>query len=251
MVKFFQQALLKSGVILGLLLIALCNADTIGREDQLVDREEQQHAKSDDENGVVFRLSQQRKGHAPTLWGWHYVGNRNNQPVDNIKPLPLPDVHYWEAAQGWTGLRNAKEAYAELEKIRPELQEHPFVRSAWLDALILDDEWAKARDTATRLTDEFPEDPGFLLHLAYATRRAEGGGMEQALKILNGALKKFPKEWMIPYNMACYLCQLERLDEAKLRLADALKIGGKGIRAAALGDEDLMPLWPWIKNREQ
>ena len=56
---------------------------------------------------------------------------------------------------------------------------------------------------------------------------------------------------MIPYNIACYLCQLERLDEAKLRLADALKIGGKGIRAAALGDEDLMPLWSWIKNREQ
>ena len=29
---------------------------------------------------------------------------------------------------------------------------------------------------------------------------------------------------MIPYNMACYLCQLERLDEAKSRLAKALEI---------------------------
>ena len=183
MVQFFQQATLKFGFVLGLFLIAPGSADTIGREDQLVDREEQYHTEGDDENGVVFRLSQQRKGHAPTLWGWHYVGNRNNQPVDDIKPLPLPDVHYWEAAQGWTGLRNAKEAYAELEKIRPELQEHPFVRSAWLDALILDDEWAKARDTATRLTDEFPEEPGFWLHLAYATRRAEGGGMELALEV--------------------------------------------------------------------
>ena len=171
--------------------------------------------------------------------------------MDDIKPLPLPDVHYWEAAQGWTGLRNAKEAYAELEKIRPELQEHPFVRSAWLDALILDDEWAKAREMATRLTAEFPDEPGFWLHLAYATRRTEGGGMEQALEILDGTLKRFPKEWMIPYNMACYLCQLERLDEATPRLAEALEIGGKGIRAAALGDEDLMPLWSWIKNREQ
>lgn len=171
--------------------------------------------------------------------------------MDNATPLPLPDAHYWEAAQGWTGLQNAKEAYAELEKIRPELQEHPFVRSAWLDALILGDEWIKACEMATSLTNEFPDEPGFWLHLAYATRRAEGGGIGQALEILDGALEKFPKEWMIPYNMACYLCQLERLEEAKALLAKALQIGGKGIRAASLGDEDLMPLWPWIKNQEQ
>mgnify|MGYP001368458835 CR=1 FL=1 len=124
-------------------------------------------------------------------------------------------------------------------------------RSAWLDAWILGDEWAKAREMATRLTAEFPDEPGFCLHLAYATRRAEGGGMEQALKVLDGALEKFPKEWMIPYNMACYLCQLERLDEAKSRLDKALEIGGTGIRTAALGDEDLLPLWPWIKKRDQ
>ena len=171
--------------------------------------------------------------------------------MDNATPLPLPDAHYWEAAQGWTGLQNAKEAYAELEKIRPEVQEHPFVRSAWLDALILGDEWIKACEMATSLTNEFPDEPGFWLHLAYATRRAEGGGIEQALEILDGALEEFHKEWMIPYNMACYLCQLERLEEAKVLLAKALQIGGKGIRAASLGDEDLMPLWPWIKNQEQ
>lgn len=170
--------------------------------------------------------------------------------MDNATPLPLPDAHYWEAAQGWTGLQNAKEAYAELEKIRPELQEHPFVRSAWLDALILGDEWIKACEMATSLTNEFPDEPGFWLHLAYATRRAEGGGIEQALKILDSALEKFPEEWMIPYNMACYLCQLERLEEAKLLLGKALEIGGKDIRAAALGDEDLMPLWPYLKNRK-
>ena len=250
-IEFFQQAPLKFGFVLSFVLIAPGDSDTIWREDQLVDREEQHHAEGDDENSVVFSRSQQRKGHVPTLWGWHCVGNRNNRPVDNAEPLPLPDAHYWEAAQGWTGLRNAKEAYAELEKIRPELQEHPFVRSAWLDAWILGDEWAKAREMATCLTNEFPDEPGFWLHLAYATRRAEGAGMEQALEVLDGALEGFPKEWMIPYNMACYLCQLERLDEAKSRLAKALEIGGKGIRTAALGDEDLLPLWPWIKKREE
>jgi len=51
--------------------------------------------------------------------------------------------------------------------------------------------------------------------------------------------------------MACYLCQLEHLEEAKALLTKALEIGGKGIRTAALGDEDLMPLWPWIKKHEE
>ena len=76
----------------------------------------------------------------------------------------------------------------------------------------------------------------------------EPGGMEEALSVLTGVAEKFPKEWMIPYNMACYLCQLERLAEAKPNLARALEIGGKGIRTAALSDEDLKPLWLWVKN---
>ena len=167
-----------------------------------------------------------------------------------MNPLPPPDVHHWEAAQGWTGLRNAKEAYAELEQIRPDLQKHPFVRSAWLDAWILGGEWVKARDMAHWLVNEIPDEPGFWLHLAYATRRAEGGSMDEALEVLTSVADDFPQEWMIPYNMACYLCQLERLAEARPCLTRALEIGGPGIRTAALGDEDLKPLWPWVKKQD-
>ena len=168
----------------------------------------------------------------------------------DIEPLPPPDVHHWEAAQGWMGLRNPKEACVELDKIQPELQTHPFVCSAWLDAWILDGEWVKARDMADWLTNQFPDEPGFWLHLAYATRRVDSGGMDEALSVLTSVAENFPEEWMIPYNIACYLCQLERLGEAKPNLARALKIGGKGIRTAAMGDEDLKPLWLWVKNHD-
>jgi len=169
--------------------------------------------------------------------------------VNSVDPLPPPDVHHWEAAQGWTGLLNAKEAWAELDKIRPELQAHPFVRSAWLDSWILGGEWDKARDMADWLTNEFPDEPGFWLHLAYATRRVEAGGIGAALEVLESVADTFPKEWMIPYNISCYLCQLERLEEARARLKQAFEIGGKPIRTAALSDEDLKPLWPWVKKQ--
>jgi len=170
--------------------------------------------------------------------------------VDNLQPLLPPDVHHWEAAQGWTGLGNATEAYVELEKIQPELQAHPLVRIAWVEAWLLGGEWDKARDMAHWLTNEFPQEPAFWLHLAYATRRARTGGLSEALSVLSRIWEQFPGEWMIRFNTACYLCQLDLADEAKPVLSSAIEIGGEEIRAHALTDEDLKPLWPWIKKQD-
>ena len=48
----------------------------------------------------------------------------------------------------------------------------------------------------------------------------------------------------MPYNLACYECQLGRLEQAKHRLEKAFKLGeGEGMRLAALDDPDLQPLW--------
>jgi hypothetical protein len=55
---------------------------------------------------------------------------------------------------------------------------------------------------------------------------------------------KFPDLWVIPYNLACYTCQLGRLDEARLWFDRALTIGdAKEIKLAALDDADLAPLF--------
>jgi hypothetical protein len=57
------------------------------------------------------------------------------------------------------------------------------------------------------------------------------------------AFEKFPGEPIIPYNLACYACQMGKLDDARLWLDRAMKIADKReIKLMALNDEDLKPL---------
>jgi hypothetical protein len=62
------------------------------------------------------------------------------------------------------------------------------------------------------------------------------------MEILVDAEAKFPREAAIPYNLACYCCQLGEIEKAKRYLKKAFKID-LNWRMAALEDEDLRPLW--------
>jgi hypothetical protein len=53
---------------------------------------------------------------------------------------------------------------------------------------------------------------------------------------------KFPKEAAIPYNLACYYCQLGEIEKTKHYLKKAFEID-LSWRKAALEDEDLRSLW--------
>ena len=69
----------------------------------------------------------------------------------------------------------------------------------------------KARDNRLRVVDEFPEDP------------------------------------IMRYDLACYECQLGRLEQAKNWLEKAFKLGNPNeIKLMALDDPDLEPLWKEI-----
>jgi hypothetical protein len=62
------------------------------------------------------------------------------------------------------------------------------------------------------------------------------------MEILLSAEPKFPKEAAIPYNLACYYCQLGEMEKAKCYLKQAFGIDSSW-RMSALEDEDLRPLW--------
>jgi len=83
--------------------------------------------------------------------------------------------------------------------------------------------------------------------LPYSARRKPGGGIDEARKILIEAEAKFPKEPIIPYNLACYDCQRGDFKAAWRWLEKAFGIGDpKAFKLMALEDADLEPLWAEI-----
>ena len=61
--------------------------------------------------------------------------------------------------------------------------------------------------------------------------------------------KKFPRSWIIPYDLACYACQLKRVEEGRGWLKKAFRLGDpKEVKLLALADPDLKVLWPEIES---
>jgi hypothetical protein len=80
---------------------------------------------------------------------------------------------------------------------------------------------------------------------AYSLRRVAGGGVAPAHALMLQAWQKFPREWVIAYNLACYACRLGKQDEAREWLQDAFDLASdkKAVKLQALNDRDLEPLW--------
>ena len=72
---------------------------------------------------------------------------------------------------------------------------------------------------------------------------------QEARNQLAPVAEKFPAVSTIPYNLACYACQLGNPAEARQWLAKAIEIGGvDDIKRMALADPDLKPMWEEIKK---
>lgn len=63
------------------------------------------------------------------------------------------------------------------------------------------------------------------------------------------AVEWFPKEPIIPYNLACYACQLGDMEAASRWFSEAVKRGGaKKMKAMGLDDPDLLPMKEEIRK---
>jgi Flp pilus assembly protein TadD len=164
--------------------------------------------------------------------------------------LEPPDRHHLSAAIGWLGLGNWREASQEIEKISPENRMKPAVLLTEYDVAATAKDWAHAADVADMMVEIIPDSAGVWLSLAYAVRRKAGGGIEQARTILKKSDQLFPREPMVAFNLSCYECQLGNLEEARDWLDKAMARGdAKQIRALALKDRDLEPLWDELRRR--
>ena len=166
-----------------------------------------------------------------------------------MEQLEAPDIHCLSAATGWLELGCRAEARAELDLISAAQQRHPNVLEVRWAIFADEKQWEAALDVARKLLRRAPDRPTGWLHHAYALRRVPEGGLQMAWEALKPAVEKFPNEPIIPYNLSCYACQMRQLDQARVWLKRALKIGDpEKIKQMALDDPDLPPLWNEIRQ---
>jgi tetratricopeptide (TPR) repeat protein len=155
-------------------------------------------------------------------------------------PLEDPDQLHLRAACGYIELGMFEEANAELEEIDPFCRHLPETLLARLAICHGLEKWELLAVVAKKLADWNPNEPGFFVELAYATRRAES--IHAAYAILTRAARLHPTDPTIQFNLACYEAQMGSLERAKAHLKRATEIDAK-YRVMALEDPDVEPLW--------
>ena len=164
-----------------------------------------------------------------------------------MKNLEPPDSFHLQAAQGWLELGNQAEANQELQKIAPEFRMHPGVLKVGWDIHAAGRNWPAALEVAAALIQNDPEDPLGWVHRSYCLHE-----LKQTVEARDGLLSvvgKFPLSATMRYNLACYECQLGRLEQARNWLRKAFVLGDKKkMKVVAAEDPDLKPLWGEIES---
>lgn len=165
-----------------------------------------------------------------------------------MKTLQAPDLMYLEAAKGWFILGDLVEARNELNCIAKKFLEHPDVLEVEFAIAAKKRAWTRCMDIAAALLERAPDRPTAWVNCAITLHQLKQ--TQEAWDALYTVRDRFPKVSSIPYNLACYACQLGRMDDSRHWLKRALNVGGKRMRTLALEDPDLQPLWDEIKSME-
>jgi hypothetical protein len=169
--------------------------------------------------------------------------------ISEMKKIGPPYSHYLSAAEGWLGLGNPAEAKKEMARLPERIQRHPDSLDILWAIAAYEQNWTLALDIARFHVGTAPETLSGWIHQAYSLRRVKDGGLQAAWDALFPAMGKFPKDSLIPYNLACYACQLRQPGKARVLLVRAMALGGREhIKRMALNDSDLKPLWTQIQK---
>jgi tetratricopeptide (TPR) repeat protein len=143
------------------------------------------------------------------------------------------------AASGFAELSLFQEAVEELEDLPASSKDLPTVLMVWLEVYQRWQKWPEAETVAARLLEMEPEEPSWLIALAYATRRSRG--LVFAHEILLRGGEKHPNCATIQFNLACYAALLGQLEEARQCLSRAIQLD-KAFAAMAKNDPDLVAI---------
>ena len=163
------------------------------------------------------------------------------------KALEQADRFHLNAASGWIGLGDLDSASEELAQISPNKRAHPEVLLAQSEYFFAAKKWESVLDISGKLLEQFPKLEFLWINRSYALHELKR--TEEAFDALVPAAGKFPKRWLIRYNLACYCSQLGKRAEAMNWLEKAVNLGDKTkIKQMALEDVDFKPLWKEIRE---
>jgi len=151
------------------------------------------------------------------------------------------DYQHLRTAEGWLDLGLHADAMNEVELVTAAGRKEPVALILRWRIHAAAREWETCVTLGRLLVDMAPDEAFGWVHRSYALHELKQ--TREAADLLKPALDKFPDEDLIPYNLACYACQLGNLDEAEALLRTAMRRGDpKEIKERALNDTDLTPL---------
>ena len=165
-----------------------------------------------------------------------------------MKPLEPPDTFHAEAAEGWLELGNHIQAGAELDQIAPGRWAHPDVLELRWHVYAAAKKWETALEIASALIQLVPEHQAGWVHRSYCLNELKLTA--EARDNLLPIVAKFPDDATIRYDLACYECKLGGVDQGRIWLENAFRIGdSRRMKQAALNDPDLARLWKSLRIR--
>jgi predicted Zn-dependent protease len=114
-----------------------------------------------------------------------------------MKKFPYPDNKHLDAAEGWLGLGNWREANEELENIAPKLRAHPYVLELGYEIYSAAKKWDGAVEIAGTMARLLPDNPWGHFHLAFSLHELKR--TKEAYETLKPVVDKFPKEYLMPH----------------------------------------------------
>jgi tetratricopeptide (TPR) repeat protein len=138
--------------------------------------------------------------------------------------LPVEIQRQINAAEGWLDLGSITAANDELEEIPATMRAHPKVLMVRLLIYSEAKKWEACLDIADAIVGMAPNMDAWL-HRSFALHELKR--TKDAYEQLLPALERFKDAWLIPYNLACYCCQLGRILEAEKWLSQAIDLDGE------------------------
>jgi len=144
------------------------------------------------------------------------------------------------AAEGYLFLGLPLEALAEIDGVRPVLQQSSPVLRMRIRALLHMKRWGEAETLSCKGNAAYPDEEEFTVQRVFALDQLNQGG--QAVQVLLAAPHWLRRTGILHYNLACYEARLGDLAKARQCIRAAIQINSSFKKNAQI-DPDLQRLW--------